>query len=414
MSIKWKKSKKLKPEVILKKLDDIKSLTKEGNVSFSSFEYHDAVAALQTMIDYPESVTWMSRQVFLSKAISEVARNGMLDCDNVISEINKQIKSDLAQKEQPYYLLTSISIAPPLLEKAIRLGPCTIRIDEGGHPKKFSSRINLVKQLKQRGIDERVDHSPAGYSSVIISVKSKSVDWAANDCLKALDIVRAVWCLAVNPSMEFVGNEWSPINQIRLGGAHTVHFEDGTLASENIWYEPNFVLAKPYQITPRSIQEYRKYCRNYLSQIKKSKYSSAIKDSLLRYVRALDEKDQNTALIRLWGAMEKLLSPESANFDLVAKRCSFLFKEQDYHRQILEHLREYRNSNVHAGQQSERVKILCYQLQFYFHHLIDFHLSNSRYFESLEQANDFLDLPSDPNILEKRKKLIDKAIRFIT
>lgn len=412
MKIEWKNSKKLKPEVILKKINGIMTVSAEGNVSFEGFEYHDAVAALQSMINYPESVAWLSREIFLYKAISDAARKGTLDRDKVIAELNAILNSKLTQKEQTYYLLTSISIASPLPEKVVNIGACKIKIFEGEYPKKFISRTNLVSDLAQKNFGRGVDHRPQGYSGVIVSLKSKSADWAASECLKAIDILRAVWCTAANSSMEFGADEWSPINRIRLGGVHTVHNEDGTLASDTFWYEPNFVLAHPHRVLAHSVTELRKYYKNYFSKIEKSKYSNVIKDSLLRYVRALDESDQNTALIRLWGAMEELLSPNGANYDLVTRRCSFLFKERDYHRQLLEHLREYRNANIHAGEQSETVKTLCYQLQFYFLHLIKFHLSNSKIFESLVQANEFLDLPTDQNILEMRRKLIDKAIRF--
>lgn len=414
MKIEWKTSKKLKPEVILKRLDNIKTVTAEGNVSFSSFDYHDAVAALQTMIHYPEDIAWMTREIFLSKAISEAAKNGVLDRDNVISELNILLRGKLKQKERVYYTLTSISVAPAtLLNKVINIGACKIKIIGGGYPKKFNSRNALVAELKNRGFDNRIEPNPSGYSNVIISIKSKSVDWAASDCLKALDILRAVWSLSFNSSMEFIGDEWSPINKIRLGGVHTVHNEDGSLAFETFWYEPNFVSASPIKLSSSSIEKL-KYCSNFLGLIEKSKYSNAIKSALLRYVRALDERDQNSALIRLWGAMEELLSPNGANYDLVTKRCAFLFKDHGYHRQLLEHLREYRNTSVHAGELNEKVKTLCFQLQFYFYHLIVFHLSNVRFFDNLDQANEFLDSSLDVNLLKKRKKMIVKAIKFVT
>ncbi len=135
---------------------------------------------------------------------------------------------------------------------------------------------------------------------------------------------------------------------------------------------------------------------------------------MIRYVHALDERDQNVALIRLWGAIEALTVPSEANYDLVTRRCSFLFPDHEYHKQVLEHLREYRNCSVHAGDQIGRAKTNCYQLQHYFNNLIIFHLNYAKDFSSLEEANNFLDLPSNKKTLQEKKLLIEKAIKFIS
>ncbi|WP_338429403.1 hypothetical protein [Synechococcus elongatus] len=114
----------------------------------------------------------------------------------------------------------------------------------------------------------------------------------------------------------------------------------------------------------------------------------------------------------MWGALETLTAA-SGSYDLVTKRCAFLFAEYDYHKQILEHLREHRNSNVHSGDESDNTKFSCFQLQRYFYNLILFHLRNQGEFSSLDEANSFLDLPANKRILEDRKKLIEKALKFI-
>ena len=111
--------------------------------------------------------------------------------------------------------------------------------------------------------------------------------------------------------------------------------------------------------------------------------------------------------------MEALTIPSETNYDLVIRRASFLIRERDYHQQVLEHLRDCRNRNVHEGDQSEKAKSHCYQLQFYFYHLILFHLSSAGDFASIEVANNFLDLPLNIDTLKNKKRLIEKAIKFI-
>jgi hypothetical protein len=118
------------------------------------------------------------------------------------------------------------------------------------------------------------------------------------------------------------------------------------------------------------------------------------------------------AFIRLWGALESLTTPEYADYEKTVKRCAFLFQNGEYHRQLLEHLREYRNSFVHAGEDSDLARTHCFQLQLYFVHLIWFHLGNVGTFKSLNEANSFLDSPSDRAELKRRLQLTQKALRF--
>lgn len=117
--------------------------------------------------------------------------------------------------------------------------------------------------------------------------------------------------------------------------------------------------------------------------------------------------------IRLWGAVESLVTPRRADYDALVRRCAFLFEDSDYHRQLLEHLREYRNSSVHAGEESDQAKTHCFQLQLYFVEIIWFHLRNSNYFSSLEETTEFFDLPQNIDKLQRLTSLCHRALKFI-
>lgn len=406
MKAKWKR--KLKPNVILGKIDRIKSVGPDKRVSYSAPEYHEAMAVLRNMVEFPKVADGLNQEDIVSKAVNIIAKDSSLDESKVINEINSIIKNQLATSEYKFHILTSISLRKPYPENHIKIEDCIIRIFDSNYPKKYTGRDAAISADKSI-----TDGTPGDYAKVIVSLKAKSVKGAATSALRVLDIQRSVWGLFCNSSMElFGGHEWSPINKIRLGGAHTVHKESGKIASDMFWYEPNFVKAKPF--APKKPEILSKNTKWVIETINSLSYGDVIKSALLRYVRALDEKDQNVALVRLWGALEELTSPSEANYGLVTRRISFLFSERDYHEQVLEHLRDYRNRNVHAGDQNERAKTSCYQLQFYFYHLVLFHLNNSGEFASLEEANNFLDLPSSIESLENRKRLVEKAIKFIS
>lgn len=407
MPVKWKKNKNLKPGIILQKIDSIKTVKADNSVSYSGFEYYETLAIIQNMIEFPLNMRNLHQESIVSTAINNVAREKVLDAKSVINEINNVVKNELARREYKYHLLTTISLKSPYPSKNIIIEDCRIRLFETPYPAKYKGRNELIN-----GNRKVIDGTPHSYAKVIVSLKSKSERSAASKALRVLDIQRAIWCLFGNSTMEVWGDEWLPINKIHLGSAHTIHKENGKLAIETFWYEPNFVKVNAF--IPKKIKIFKDNSKWALAQLNNSSYSTELKNSLLRYVRALDEKDQNVALIKLWGAIETLAAPSEANYDLITRRCSFLFTNRNYHKQVLEHLREYRNISIHAGDQSERVKSNCYQLQFYYYHLVMFHLKNADQFKSLEEANNFLDLPSDISTLKNRKRLIDKAIKFRT
>ncbi len=359
------------------------------------------------MINFKQSDRCLNLETIVSKSISIVAKDHDLNKENVISEIGNQIRGALSTKEINYFLLTSASLKFTYPFKRITIDDCHIRIIKHQFPKKYQGRDQVIKS---NNIEQKPIHNH--YVKVIVGVKAKSANIAAAKGINALDIVRSVWSLFANSSMEMYGQEWEPINKIRLGVAHTIHSKNGTIASISVWYEPNFKLAILLNITDVGL--FTSNSKWAFSRLEKSNYKSNLKESLVRYVRALDERDQNIALVKLWGALELLTSPGEANYNLITRRCSFLFKERDYHMQVLEHLREYRNCSIHAGNSGGNAKTYCFQLQFYFYHLVMFHLRNAEIFSNLQEANNFLDLPTSIEALGIRKRLIEKAINFVS
>jgi len=405
MKISWKKKNNLKPHVILDKIDSIKTVSSEGNVSFSGFELHDAMPVLKSMISFPAQSDGLDKDALVWKTISSIPEK--LTPDVVINKINEIFRRQNAVRESAFHVLTSVSLNTLVLQKTITIEGARVRLLHVDFPKKYSARQDAIRNSKLT-----IDATPRNYCRVIIIVKAKSPHAAVTKALRCLDLQRALWCLFSNSRMEIIGNEWEPINTIRLGGIHTVHNENGSLATEMVWFEPNYSEAKLCDPKPPEI--FNKNCIYARKLLSKSTYSKSIKDALLRYVRALDEKDQNNALVKLWGAIECLTAPGEANYDLVTKRCSFIFKDNIYHKQVLEHLREVRNQSVHAGDQEEKAKINCYQLQFYFFNLIFFYLRSATAFESLDEANQFLSMSPNKDDLLKKKKLLARALRFVS
>jgi hypothetical protein len=404
--IKWKKNgNRFKPEIILKRIDSIRTVTPDGKVSFTGFELEYCLPALHSMLDFPSAATEADTSTLVWSALAKV--NNELTAESFLNALNEELTSRLSTREQTYYLLTSISLESCDLPKKLEIHGAEIKFLPGDYPAKFNSHNELIRKHRVP-----VPSAPTSYCYVLIKTKAKSHTSAVHKALRALDLIRAIWCSRGNPQLQiaFGNSATSPINVIRLGGTHTLHLADGTPATDAVWFEPNFKEASIFRMGDSGIV---KYSLNALSKLATNAYKDKLISSLIRYVRALDESDPNTAFVRLWGALEMLVLPGQADkYEKLVQRCAFLFDETEFHRQLLEHLREYRNTNVHAGEESEKARTHCYQLQIYFVALIRFHLGNAKFFQSLEEANLFLDFPPNEKELIRRSQLMNKAIRY--
>ena len=404
MPITWKKSPSLKPEVVLAKIESVRSVAPGSKPSFTGFVVDTALPTLQSMLNFPAVADIAPRSTIMWKALASVV--GPLTPVAFLEAINTELSRLLATRENTYHILTSVSISPEGLQKVAKLAGASLTLLTGDFPKRYGSREIAINEQKPP-----VSPVPRDYCKVIVRLKAKSHFAAMTGALRAIDLQRAAWCFYGNTELEIVGKDWEPINCVRLGGIHTVHDPIGHTAAQEVWFEPNFVQRSVH--SPRKPDIFRRNCRNLLRRMRLSPYSEELADALVRYVRALDERDQNIAFLRLWGAIEALTSPDRADYDKVVHRCAFLFRDFEYHRQELEHLRLYRNGSVHAGDQGENAKTHCFQLQMYFRALFRFHLGIAKQIESLAEANEFLDTKPDIVFLKRRKLLVNKALRFL-
>ena len=264
--------------------------------------------------------------------------------------------------------------------------------------------------LSSKGVSEETNSGINKYKKVIVTVTAKNPFSAVTLALDTLDLQRGIWCWLGNPEAEMTSRDWVPINRIRIGETHTIHEKNGRLTTDGYWSEPNFVPASLFA-SPRGEFDY--HSNRALSKINLSPYKDTLVQSLLRYVRALDERDPNVGIVKLWSALESLASPNNANYEEIVRRVSFLYENPKLHYQILGSLRDIRNRNVHAGDQIERARPICFLLSRYFWVLLRFHINKAEDFKSLEEANMFLSLPAQKSTLEQRQQLISKAIKFV-
>ncbi len=404
MRVNWRKQTSLKPGYILDKIEQSKVVDDKGRVSFEGLLYYDAFIALMSMLDADKMVTkHLDVEKIVEASIPNVARVETLNEASLIKEINRLVDERLAGKATKFDLLTSLSVSPSLgLSKFIINGVRIEFVDE--FPSRYVGRESAIEGTH---LDLVAMHE--GYAKTIVSVYCRDPSAAISTAMESLDLLRSFLCYFANHEMELIGAHNEPINKVILGQAHTLHYSNGEIVNgDDCWYEPQFVYIKPFQ----GRAHFKTNVDAYLSWLGTSPIKAALSKSMLLYVRGLDQISYNAAIVQLWAALENLVSPASRDSLAISKRCAFVCDDAKYHEQILEHLRLYRNSTVHSGVQSDRSKVHCYQLQFYFRILVRFLMANRDAFATLDEVINFLDLPTSKESLIRRKAALDKALVF--
>jgi len=404
MPITWKK--KFKPDVILQKIDATRSVSTDGRASFTGLDHQEYVPVLASMLNFPTSADRINKSSLIWAGLSKA--QGKLNQLSFEAAINKALRKELSTAVERYLLISSISLKGKNIPRSIKILDATIEFLPRGIPRSFDGRHNVVKKHSHI-----IEDTPATYLPVRISVRDKSPTAAAQQAIDYLDLFRGLMALYVNFAMQWTlggSVSYEPINRVRCGSRHTIHSPSGKIATEAFWFEPNFRPAKIYE-AENSLKLFE-VIRRDVAKISKSPYTKELANALIKYARSLDEPDANTAFIKLWSALESVTTPGIADYDKMIKRCCFLYSDGEYHRQILEHLREYRNKSVHSGVEGEDARTNCYLLQSFFRTAVHFYKGNHQAFSSLDAANEFLDLPADRFALAAQLRALRKAMRF--
>src|SRR6185295_5691864 len=111
MPISWKKSKNLKPAIILDRIESFRTVSPEGRASFAGFEVHNALPALQSMLDFPASTSDVQKKsILVWKSVASI--KGKLSPESFIAAINHELAAQSATREAQYHILTSVSLNP--------------------------------------------------------------------------------------------------------------------------------------------------------------------------------------------------------------------------------------------------------------------------------------------------------------
>jgi hypothetical protein len=358
----------------------------------------------------------MDRSSIIYQSVFAVGHLDEMTPDALIAEINRRERDFWRQEERRFVLTTSISVKPPNpLANASVLGH---RITFSRHlPKRFAREHAKVRDWGRKDIfgePPNLWSLVKGYSPVRVSVRARSDFEAYEKAMGALDLLRGIWNLRLNKAARSSSGKRNPVNVLQLGPLHSLHEPDGKLATDRYWYDENYVEPlKSLNLRNKLDVLYRfeKSVRKYLS---KSPYREDLEDAIRRYTRVLDSREWNSAFVQMWSLLEYLTATSEDPNKVTMKRALFLWHkdERESHRQVLKHLMTYRNRAVHAGYTSEAIETHLFQLKRYVERVLLFHIFSAPAFASIGKAAEFMQLPPGLPELRRRRRLIERALRY--
>ena len=389
----------------------IKSINEQGNVTFRGFEFNEYAILLCSMINMNDNIPDIEKRRIVHKAPFNVSPKNAITPNSLLKEINIMEHEYLSRPTKKYMLITSMSANRFAKLKRFNDNKCNIT---------FVSHLKKDLMVHRDGIIKVAKNSlyaeiPMDYIYAKIFVSAKSDGEAANKALDCIDFMRGIWNWFYNRRSYFrvSGGKIRPINKFILGPLHTLHELNGKPATDSWWYQQEYREALWTFDPDKDIPKIYRFTENVRKYLRKCRYPQDMKSLIVRYTRSLDTIDLEDSFLKLWSVLEQLTDTGSEGYETTIRRASFIFTDHEFSRQVLNHLKEYRNRAVHASSPNYDIEGFVFQLKRYVEALMEFHLANKFRFESIKSASEFLDMPKDTTILRSRIRLMNLAKIYI-
>jgi hypothetical protein len=392
-----------------------------GEISFDASDgmVNDALAVLESSVGFDEVIPESMYRGLTFRSMVAVAESKALTAKAFMDELSRQEQAYKRTPPQRYVLTTSLS-ARNLSDSLSHTGISDTRITFGERlPKHFQAEHERMRQYGRSvlfGDLPKYTSLMRRYTFARVSVWAKSEIEAVETALDGLNLLRGIWNFYLNypQAWRSSAGQRNPVNKIVLGPIHSLHQPSGKLAVEYNWYEPDYVGPLMSVQLDRYLDAMRTFEKDVRKHLAKSRYRADLEDSIRRYGRVLDSRDWNNAFVQLWGLLEHLTDTTRLDNKATCKRARFLYpkEERSLHKEVLAHLADHRNRAVHAGYVSEDAETLLYQLKRYVERVLWFHLFFGVNFSNCVEAAGFLNLPPDLDELQKRMRLMRRAMKF--
>ncbi|STO91737.1 hypothetical protein [Fluoribacter dumoffii] len=390
VSVKWKTQ---SPSKILEKIFEMAEVEKDGSVVFysNSFELLPFDYIKDSIKFSSDNIDDNDKDELVIKAVRYCVLNKKLNPDDFLDQISIEAKK-INRKYENKNLITSLSVSK-LPFREIQVFESKIKFYKR-IPRKFHSREQILKKLHTNTVQDQ------HYYKCIVSTLTDSNEIGIH--LKNLNILRALFSLYNNYSFQmFTGLQKTPINRVCLGPFHTLHNSNGEPLGNEVGYELKFI-----ELEAIEIKQFKSLFSKIIDKIEKSPYKEELKNSLVLYVKALDDYDANISLVLLWNALDKLTNECPGNYDKIIDRSKIIFGNNSHHSQVITTLKNVRNDYVHNMSHNKKARSYCYELQIYFKFIFFLHLSNLSHLNSMKEALTTIDYLGKLNVGYKNEKNI--------
>lgn len=333
-----------------------------------------------------------------------------LSASQLLSAVIKRERSVLVQKPKQYIIVTNLTVRFGTYLKPIRINDVMIRFKDA-LPPRFDRSDQLVN-AQRRGVAACPDHC----AFVQMSVKGRNESEAMTKGMRALEILRGIWNLSQNYPHEnvYLTNLFSPINRILAGPVYTIHSVAGESSGSDLWYERNYPRNNVEVVDlSNSWDDIKTLKRKIFTKLSKQVDKNTVFDFICEYVSAMDRPDMTEAFVALWRCLERLtFTGKKDSHSETVRRASFIFKESDYHRDILDQMRFIRNEVVHHGKDEPQIKVCVEELRFIVESMLRFHIFNRLGLKDKESVINLLSLSASAELLKSAIELQKKALRF--
>lgn len=383
---------------------DVQSLIEKIHRLQSSIEVEFYFPTLVSAAEWPKDVPGSERLGMVRECVAPKKTGGPPTPEEALKRLDRLQRNYLARPWLEYVLVTSLSLVSHLRirKRVARNAEARFAVQL---PRAYREELG-APEAQRHGIPK----DPVEYKKVEVRTRARTPEEARLRLFEALDLIRGIWNYGLGYNrmrMTFAGFKNKPFNEILLGPRFAVYEGDSHEPTERgsaSLYSARVVgTAQQWQV----VKDHESRIRRALRRIK---YSEQLERAVVRFCRALDERDLDASLLKLWTVLEMLTCSSGGRHDQLVKRVSALWNDEEPHRSNLQHLRDQRNQIAHEGEGSDFSEAQVGQLRFYAQQLFIYHFSQGHKFGSLGEAGEVLDLPTQLDRLKREIELRKVAV----
>lgn len=408
MSI-WKGKKQRFAQRLIENIKEISFINKEGKLSYyggfnaSPYDFLSECINLDSIPNYTIDTD-------MHRLVKDVIKNLILS-DQEINESSfvrkfHSLKINPIYQETKHFQVVVEAFLKTAKNQKYNINECEIRV--------------LTKKFPRNSFLTKISHELMD-TIFYVKCRGRNSSTAVDKALSSINLLRSIWYLSAPSTIKIEGleSQIKPNNPVEINNycyfLEENIFDPYKKQIANFTKDTNSQTCSNLDVT--ILKNSQKLIKS-LNRIKKfnQKYYQLLTNSMIQYFNALDSMDRTNSLPLLWGALETLgKKGDDGKYDELINRCSFLFKDNEDKKNILEIVKDHRNNYVHYGNDNVSLrKLLMINTEQIYRQLFKFHIYQALEKKSFEDTLEFLSLPCDKDSLTEKKKIISKAIRYRT